>query len=110
MSSPYVVVRDPIDGRMYVYDTNTLSWIPWDGAVSIEGPITIGTVDQGTGGSSPWLTWSGLRIPAYDYVSLSPADLPTTITFKSGGAGGTTVATLTLVYDGSGNLSTVTKV
>jgi hypothetical protein len=33
----------------------------------------------------------------------------TEVVYKSGGAGGTVVATLTLTYDGSGNLLTVTR-
>lgn len=45
----------------------------------------------------------------YDYISLGyTGDNVTTVTFKSGGAGGTTVATLTLGYSGS-NLTSVTK-
>lgn len=46
---------------------------------------------------------------AYDYVSLSYTgnDL-TGVVFKTGGSGGTTVATLTLAYTGS-NLTSVTR-
>lgn len=44
----------------------------------------------------------------YDYISLSPADVPTTIVYKLGGSGGTTVATLTLTYSGS-DVSSVTR-
>lgn len=51
----------------------------------------------------------GLAIPEHDYLSLAytGADL-TSVTYKSGGASGTTVAVLTLTYSG-GNLATVTK-
>ena len=71
--------------------------------------IDSGSVVQGTGGTSPWLTWQGLQIPVHDYISLSytGANL-TSVVFKTGGAGGTTVATLTLGYSGS-DLTTVTK-
>lgn len=50
-------------------------------------------------------------IPAqFDYVALSPTGTnPTTIVYKTGGAGGTTVATLTLTYDGNNNVQTVTR-
>jgi hypothetical protein len=34
----------------------------------------------------------------------------TSITYKTGGSSGTVVATLTLAYDGSNNLTSVTKV
>jgi hypothetical protein len=52
---------------------------------------------------------AGLTPQAYDYISLSytGSDL-TGVVFKSGGSGGTTIATLTLTYAG-GLLSTVTK-
>jgi hypothetical protein len=55
-------------------------------------------------------TVAGLEIPAHDYISLSytGADL-TGVVYKDGGSGGTTVATLTLTYDASGYLSSVTK-
>jgi|TARA_Y100000114_G_C11663518_1_gene280192 hypothetical protein len=37
------------------------------------------------------------------------ADDPTTITYKKGGSGGTTVATLTLTYAATGRVSTITR-
>ncbi len=42
----------------------------------------------------------GLDLPNYDYVSmaLSAADTTETYTFKTGGAGGATVATVVVVY------------
>lgn len=55
---------------------------------------------------------SGLILPAYDYVSVAYPDGVTEVyTFKSGGSGGITVATVTIVYTASdkANLSTVTK-
>lgn len=55
---------------------------------------------------------AGLITSPYDYVSLSnftASGNPQTIVYKSGGASGVTVATLTLAYDGSGNLTSVTK-
>jgi hypothetical protein len=54
---------------------------------------------------------SGLVTAPFDYIALSNYDVnnnPGTITYKSGGAGGTTVATLTLAYSGA-NLTSVTK-
>jgi hypothetical protein len=53
---------------------------------------------------------SGLQIPSHDYVSLSYTGSNLTgVVYKSGGAGGTTVATLTLTYDGSSNLTSVAR-
>lgn len=55
---------------------------------------------------------SSLGLPSYDYVSMtiSPATTETYV-FKSGGASGTTVATVVIVYTDStrADISTVTK-
>lgn len=46
----------------------------------------------------------------FDYISLSyTLGNVTTVVYKLGGSGGSTVSTLTLAYDGSGNLTSVTK-
>ena len=52
----------------------------------------------------------GLEIPTHDYIAnpYTGSNLTQTV-FKRGGSGGKTVATLTLTYDGSNNLLTVTK-
>jgi hypothetical protein len=53
---------------------------------------------------------AGMQIPPYNYTSLSyTGSNLTSVVYKSGGSGGTTVATLTLGYDGSNNLTSVTK-
>ena len=55
-------------------------------------------------------TVQGLSIPAHDHIALSYTGSNLTgVTYKSGGASGSTVATLTLAYDGSNNLTSVTK-
>ena len=52
----------------------------------------------------------GWSIPTHDYRSFGyTSGNLTSITYKTGGSGGTTVATLTLAYDGSGNLTSITK-
>lgn len=51
-----------------------------------------------------------MAIPDHDYIALSyTGSNATTIVYKTGGASGTTVATLTLAYDGSSNLVSVTR-
>lgn len=52
---------------------------------------------------------AGLIPEQYDFIDLgyTGSDL-TSVTYKTGGSGGTTVATLTLAYDG-GNLDTITR-
>jgi len=53
---------------------------------------------------------AGLSIPEHDYISLTYTGTNLTgVVYKDGGSGGTTVATLTLAYDGSNNLTSVTK-
>jgi hypothetical protein len=60
--------------------------------------------------SSPLPVLTGLSLPAYDYLSMSYTGSNLTgVVYKKGGSGGTTVATLTLAYDGSNNLISVTK-
>lgn len=51
---------------------------------------------------------NALVTKSYDYISCSyTSGNLTGVVFKTGGAGGTTVATLTLTYDGGNNLLTV---
>ena len=54
----------------------------------------------------------GLSLPTYDYVGINPPAAPTNddqvYTFKTGGASGTVVATLTLTFV-SGELSSVAR-
>jgi len=57
----------------------------------------------------------GFEIGAYDYIALTyvsagnGAGEVETATFKTGGSGGTTVATITLAYNASNEISSVTK-
>lgn len=57
----------------------------------------------------------GFEIPAYDYIDLTYVASGNgvgeieTVVYKTGGSGGTTVATLTLAYDANNNISSVTK-
>jgi hypothetical protein len=59
---------------------------------------------------------AGLYIPQHDYMSLTYVAAGTgvgeieTITYKQGGASGTTVAVMTLGYDSNNKLETITKV
>jgi len=51
----------------------------------------------------------GFEIPAFDYIALTyTGDNLTGVVYKTGGAGGSTVATLTLAYTGA-VLDTITK-
>lgn len=75
----------------------------FDGA-PVVGVKQIGPLDVG-----------GFAIPEYDYISLTYVAAGDgqgeieTATFKTGGSGGTTVATLTLTYNANDEIATVTK-
>ena len=54
---------------------------------------------------------SGLSLPSWDYMSLAQNATQDIYTFKTGGSGGTTVATVTITFTdaGKGTISTVAK-
>jgi len=62
--------------------------------------------------SAPLPTIRGLEIPAHDHITINPPAAPTnsdqTITYRSGGASGTVVATVTITYTG-GEISAVSR-
>ena len=57
----------------------------------------------------------GFEIPEYDYIALTyvaagnGAGEIETVIYKTGGSGGTTVATLTLAYNASNAITSITK-
>ena len=56
------------------------------------------------------LSVPGLAIPEHDYISMAyTSGNVTSVVYRSGGASGLIVTTLTLAYDGSGNLLTIVK-
>ena len=74
------------------------------------GAVSVGDVEIKNDSGNPIPTIQGLEIPAHDYIALSYTGANLTgVVYKDGGSGGTTVATLTLAYDGSSNLTSVTK-
>lgn len=79
--NPVDVTADPITGRLLVSAIISSSVVP------------------------------GINIPAWDYVANTSTSTTDTYVFKNGGAGGTSVATIAIVYTDSskGTLSTVTK-
>jgi hypothetical protein len=69
------------------------------------------TVEQGVT-STPWsVAEQNVLVPEqFDYIELAyTSTLLTSATYKQGGSGGTTVATLALTYDVDSNLETVTR-
>ena len=83
------------------------------------GGVTIGTVKIEDTAGNPLTSSNGSLnvnnqtqlVPLiFDAVILSPTGTnPTTIVYKTGGLGGTTVATLTLTYDANNNVQTVVR-
>jgi hypothetical protein len=86
-----------------------------DGALKVDiGSATLSVTADGVeiknDSGNPIPTLTGLEIPAHDYIDLSYTGANLTgVVYKDGGSGGSTVATLTLAYDGSNNLISVTK-
>jgi hypothetical protein len=94
-----------------------------------EGTWNVGTVTTVTGvtntvatavidssgiqysGTNPLPTTDGFALPLYDYMSLTETQTTDTYVYKRGGAGGTTVGTVTIVYvdDTRLTLSTITR-
>lgn len=56
------------------------------------------TVDQGIGGSNPWLVYQNKFFLNADYISNAPTATTDVFTFKTGGSGGTTVGIVTVTY------------
>jgi hypothetical protein len=81
------------------------------GSITVDGPLTdtqLRATAVPVSGTVNVLT--GLEIPDHDYIALSYTGSNLTgVVYKTGGASGTTVATLTLAYDGNDNLTSVTK-
>lgn len=82
-----------------------------DTSYGVLSGITKKLVDNDDGTHSEQVfALNGLKIPNHDYISLSYTGSNLTgVIYKKGGSGGATVATLTLTYDGSGNLTSVTR-
>ena len=67
--------------------------------------MKVSTID-----GDPLAVVAGLSIPEHDYTALSYTGTNLTgVVYKTGGSGGTTVATLTLAYDVNDNIISVTK-
>ena len=79
--------------------------------VQITGPVTVSNeVEVKNDSGNPIPTIEGLSIPEHDYIALSYTGSNLTgVEYKTGASGGSTVATLTLAYDGNDNLTSVTK-
>jgi hypothetical protein len=76
----------------------------------IDGTDTLKRISVDSEGRLNTIMVSSLVPKIYDYVSCGyTGSNLTTVVYKTGGSGGTTVATLTLAYDGSDNLTSITR-
>lgn len=76
--------------------------------VSSDGGTTWHPQNSDTDGNALVLT--GLVPPGYDYIALSYTSANLTgVEYKVGGSTGTIIATLTIAYDGSDNITSITK-
>lgn len=86
-----------------------------NGLSQLDGQQVLRAAYDSTSGGLGTVNLSALVPAAFDYIALTYVTSGNgvgeieTVTYKSGGAGGTTVATLTLTYDVSDNLATVTR-
>jgi len=94
--------------------------LPVSGTVTVVQPthdnlnananMQVGNADISNANPIPTLGQVGLVTNPYDYIDCGyVAGNMTSVVYKTGGAGGATIATLALTYDGDGNLDTVTK-
>jgi hypothetical protein len=108
-----VVINAEIDNEVEIKndDGNPIPVSDAGGSLTVDGPLTdaeLRATAVPVSGTVNVLT--GLEIPEHDYIDLSYTGSNLTgVVYKTGGSGGTTVATLTLVYDGNDNLISVTK-
>jgi len=112
---PYALKVDQF-GRLssdnYIWDAGGMQWVPAE--VSGLGVTVVGPKDSAENRIDPAkdqtvAALNGFSIPAYDYISLGyGGGNLTSVVYKLGGSGGTTVATLTLGYTGS-DLTSVTR-
>jgi hypothetical protein len=84
--------------------------IPVDIGTNIDVTIDNTSIEVSNDSGNPIPVVTGLEIPEHDHIALShTGDNLTGVVYKTGGSGGTTVATLTLAYDGSDKLTSVTR-
>jgi hypothetical protein len=104
-----VVINAEIDNEVEIKndDGNPIPVSDAGGSLTVDGPLTdaeLRATAVPVSGTVNVLT--GLEIPEHDYIDLSYTGSNLTgVVYKTGGSGGTTVATLTLAYDGNDNLT-----
>ena len=96
-----------------VWDVATLAWVSMQQPLIKTDTLTV-SVDF-TSVETLLDKLVGFEIPSHDYIALTYVAAGggigeiETVVYKTGGSGGTTVGTLTLAYDGSDNLISITR-
>jgi hypothetical protein len=98
------LVRGTVSGQMLIWDVNTMAWVPWDGSLTT-GALTIGTVNQGTGGASAWKTDSTASYRLTVALDFNGGSNPVYIGIAAPGSsqGAAAWQIRKLTYDGSSN-------
>jgi hypothetical protein len=112
LSADGVEIKNDVGNPIPVDDAGgSLTVDDGGGSLTVDGPLTdaeLRATAVPVSGTVNVLT--GLEIPEHDYIDLSYTGSNLTgVVYKTGGSSGTTVATLTLAYDGNDNLISVTK-
>jgi hypothetical protein len=112
LSADGVEIKNDVGNPIPVDDAGgSLTVDDGGGSLTVDGPLTdaeLRATAVPVSGTVNVLT--GLEIPEHDYIDLSyTGSNLTDVVYKTGGSSGTTVATLTLAYDGNDNLISVTK-
>jgi len=112
---------DPVTGRLLVSGVINAEYTEGDTDTSFTGIISMAEYSntakplQVDSSGNLKVNILGWEIPAYDYIALTYVASGNgvgeieTITYKTGGSGGTTVATLTLAYNADNKISSITK-
>ena len=88
----------------WVWDTGTMAWVPASGtAVATNvGILNAANTRVNPSTEDTLAKLNGFSLPVFDYIALGyTGSNLTSVVYKTGGSGGTTVATLTLGYTGS---------
>jgi hypothetical protein len=112
LSADGVEIKNDVGNPIPVDDAGgSLTVDDGGGSLTVDGPLTdaeLRATAVPVSGTVNVLT--GLEIPEHDYIDLSYTGSNLIgVVYKTGGSAGTTVATLTLAYDGNDNLISVTK-
>lgn len=78
--------------------SGTRNWVVGAADPATEEPHDVGDFASKSLRVKPISVLDGMGIPQYDYVSLAQDATHDTWTFKTGGAGGTTVGTVTVTF------------